>query len=180
MGSLHDQLLKVGLVDESRIKKARRDKRKQEKQRRKDKNEPTKQDTPQLQASQAEKVERDRKLNRQRQERVKRKALIAQIRQLVEKHRQPIGEGDIPFNFAHNKKIKRIYITETERERLSAGKLAIIKLDGRYELVPSSIVEKIRVRDEKCVILCNESQKNKNKNEADPYADYQVPDDLVW
>ena len=180
MGSLHDQLLKVGLVDEDRIKKAKIDKRKQERRQRKGKKEARKPNKPQLRTPQVEKVERDRELNRQRQKRAERKAIAAQIKQLVEKHRQPIGDGDVPFNFAHNKKIKRIYITEAVRELLIAGKLSIVKLDGRYELIPSTIMEKIRIRDEKYVIFCNEPKKKNAEKTDDPYADYQIPDDLVW
>ncbi|MCP4410714.1 MAG: DUF2058 domain-containing protein [Gammaproteobacteria bacterium] len=180
MGSIHDQLLQVGLVDEKQIKKAKIDKRKQERQRRKSKPKTGKQDKSQLRPALAEKIERDRELNRQRQRRAERKAVAAQIKQLIETNRQVTGDGDLPFNFADHKKIKRIYITEVEREQLSRGTLAIVKLNGRYELVPSTIVEKIRLRDEKYVILCNEPQEKKADHADDPYSDYRVPDDLVW
>ena len=181
MGSLRDQLLKVGLVDEKQIKKASRDKRKQDRQRRKGKTETSKQDTSPQQPALAKKIERDRALNRQLQAQAERKAVAAQIKQLIETNRLPKDDdGDVPFNFADNNKIKRIYVSEAVRKQLSQGKLAIVRLDGRYELVPSTIVEKIRIRDEKCVILCNEPQVNSSDNADDPYADYRVPDDLVW
>jgi uncharacterized protein YaiL (DUF2058 family) len=181
MGSLRDQLLKVGLVDEKQIKKASRDKRKQDRQRRKGKTETSNQDTsPPQQLALAKKIERDRALNRQLQAQAERKAVAAQIKQLIETNRLPKDDGDVPFNFADNNKIKRIYISEAVRKQLSQGKLAIVRLGGKYELVPSTIVEKIRIRDEKCVILCNEPQMNGSDNSDDPYADYGVPDDLVW
>lgn len=180
MGSLRDQLLKVGLVDEKQVNKARRDKQKQDRQRRKSKTETSKQEKPQHQPALAKKIERDRELNRQRQERAERKALTAQIKQLIEANRLPKDDGDVPFNFADDKKIKRIYITEPVRKQLSHGKLSIVKLDGIYELVPSTIAQKIRLRDEKCVILDSKRQENNADNKDDPYADYQVPDDLVW
>jgi uncharacterized protein YaiL (DUF2058 family) len=180
MGSLRDQLLKVGLVDEKQIKKASRDKRKQDKQRRKGKTETSKHDTSPPQPALAKKIERDRALNRQLQAQAEGKAVAAQIKQLIETNRLPKDEGDVPFNFADNNKIKRIYISEAVRKQLSLGTLAIVRLDGRYELVPSTIVEKIRVRDKKCVILCNEPQVNSADNSDDPYADYRVPDDLLW
>jgi uncharacterized protein len=180
MGSLRDQLLKVGLVDEKQIKKASRDKRKQDRQRRKGKTQTSKQDTLPQQPAQAKKIERDRALNRQLQTQAERKAVAAQIKQLIETNRLPKDDGDVPFNFADNNKIKRIYTSEAVRKQLSRGKLAIVRLGGRYELVPSTIVEKIRIRDKKCVILCNEPQVNSADNSDDPYADYRVPDDLLW
>lgn len=180
MGSIHDQLLKVGLVDAQQVKKAKLDKRNKDKRRRKSKTKTDKPDKPQQRPALAEKIERDRELNRRRQQRAERKAIAAQIKQLIETSRQATGDGDLPFNFADHKKIKRIYITEVEREQLSRGTLAIVKFNGKYELVPSTIVEKIRLRDEKYVILCNEPQEKNGDHADDPYSDYQVPDDLVW
>jgi len=65
------------------------------------------------------------------------------------------------------------------QEQLSRGKLAIVKLNEHYELVPTAIAERIRMRDEKCVILCNDSQHG-DEQQDEPYANYQVPDDLMW
>ena len=59
------------------------------------------------------------------------------------------------------------------------GKAAIIKLAKSYDLVPTGVADKIALRNPSCVILCNESQKELSDDE-DPYADYQVPDDLMW
>ncbi len=179
MSSLRDQLLKVGLVDEKQVKKARIDKRKQDRQRRKGKTGSSHQNKLQ-QPGLVKKIEHDRELNRQRQARAERKAVAAQIKQLIETNRLPREDGDVPFNFADNKKIKRIYITDAVREQLSKGKLAIVRLESKYELIPSTIVEKIRLRDAKCVILYNEPQEESVENNDDPYANYRVPDDLVW
>lgn len=176
--SLHDQLLKVGLVDKKKLKKAQQDQRKKDKQERRNKTKTV--DQKQLLAEQAlaSKLERDRRLNQQRQERAERKAILAQIRQLIEKNRHPQDDGEIPYNFIDDTKIKKIYISEEIRIQLSSGRLAIAKLDSQYEIVPVAIAEKIRIRDEKFVIPLNISQENDAKDDA--YADYRVPDDLIW
>lgn len=180
MGSLRDQLLKVGLVDEKQVKKAKIDQRRQNKKRPKNKIDKGKRDKAPLESALAEKIARDRELNRQRQRQAERKAVAAQIRQLIDTHRIPKDEGDVPFNFEHDRKIKRIYISESTRNQLSRGKLAIVKFDGHYELVPTTIAEKICLRDEKCLILRNKpQQRNADESEA-PYTDYRVPDDLIW
>ena len=62
---------------------------------------------------------------------------------------------------------------------LSSGRLAIAKLDERYELVPMAVAEKIKQRDEQCIILREHNEKQE-VDENDPYADYQIPDDLMW
>jgi uncharacterized protein YaiL (DUF2058 family) len=176
--SLHDQLLKVGLVDKNKLKKARQDQRKKDKQERRSKTKAVDQKQQQAEQALASKVERDRKLNRQRQEKAESKAIFAQIRQLIETNRQPQDDGEIPYNFIDDKKIKKIYVSEETRKQLSSGRLAITKLDSQYEIVPAAIAEKIRIRDEKCVIPLNTSQENNAGD--DTYADYRVPDDLVW
>lgn len=176
--SLRDQLLKVGLVDEKKLKKARQNQRKKNKQQRNKKANSVDQDQLKAEQALAEKVERDRKLNLQRQQQAERKAILAQIKQLIENNKQPQDDGDIPYNFIDDKKIKRIYVTEETRQQLIKGRLAIVKLNDVYEIVPTPIAEKIRIRDEKCVVPIDTSQKSDAEDEA--YADYRVPDDLIW
>jgi len=57
--------------------------------------------------------------------------------------------------------------------------IAIIKLGDQYELVPSPVAEKIAQRDESRIILQNQASKDSG-DEDDSYADYQIPDDLMW
>lgn len=175
--SLQNQLLKMGLVDEKKVKQAKKDKHKQAKQQGK---KAVVVDEAKRLAQQvaAQKAERDRELNRQRKEEAERKALAAQVHQLIEANRLPKGEGDIAYNFNDEGKVKRLYVTEQMQRQLGLGRLAIVKLDEQYELVPTAVAEKIRQRDESCVILCNEPEQN--SDEDDPYADYQIPDDLMW
>ena len=61
---------------------------------------------------------------------------------------------------------------------LSRGQLAIVRLDQGYELVPAKVAEKISQRDPQCVVVLNEARTE--LDEEDPYADFQIPDDLMW
>lgn len=180
--SLQDQLLKAGLVNQKQLTKANQEKRRTDKQQRKTKAIPVDQNKLRKQQEVAAKAERDRRLNRQRELETERKAIAAQIKQLIEAHRLPKAKGeddsDVAYNFADKNKIKKIYVSASMKNNLIAGKLAIVKLAGKYELVPTTIAEKIRSRDEKRVILCNDKQASEDENNA--YAEYQVPDDLMW
>jgi len=167
----------MGLVDEKKVKQVKKEKHKQAKQQGK-KAGAVDEARLLVQQAAAEKAERDRELNRQRKEEAERKALAAQVRQLIEVNCLPKGEGDIAYNFSDDNKVKRLYVTEQVQRQLGLGRLAIVTLDGQYELVPTAVAEKIRQRDESCVILCNEPQQH--SDEDDPYADYQIPDDLMW
>ena len=81
----------------------------------------------QVQQALTEKAKRDRQLNRQLKDEAEKKAIAAQIKQLIENNHLPKGDGDVPYNFADNKKIKRIFVSAAVQEQLSRGKLAIVK-----------------------------------------------------
>ncbi len=175
--SLQDQLLKAGLVDEKKANKAKKAKHQQAKKKQKNKIETVDEAKLAAERAQAEKVERDRQLNLQRKAEAERKALAAQVRQLIEMNRQP-ADGDIAYSFTDGSLVKKLYVTETQQRQLSNGRLCIVKLDEGYELIPTSVAEKIRQRDETTQILSN--QPTETPDEDDPYAEFQVPDDLMW
>jgi len=178
MASLQDQLLKAGIVDKKKAKEIKKEQRKQAKQQPKGS---VQVDEAKEQAKRhlAEKSERDREMNRERQAEADKKAIHAQIIQLVNMNRVPRGDGEITYQFTDGKKIKKLYVTATLQNQLVKGLLAITKLGESYELVPAAIAEKIRQRNESVVILLNVKEKTA-VDEDDPYADYQIPDDLMW
>jgi len=178
--SLFDQLKKSGLVDEKKAKKAKHSQYKNQKQKSKKGAEPKLDEATLLaQKTQAEKVERDRQLNQQKKADAERKAVAAQIKQLIEVNRIEPGDGDVVYNFTDAKVVKRLHVSPQVHEHLVSGRLAIAKLGEAYELVPVPVAEKIKQRDEACIILCEASAETET-DENDPYADYQIPDDLMW
>jgi len=177
--SLQDQLLKAGLTDKKKLKQASKDKRKQEKQQRHSKEPAT--DEVKIQARQAldEKARRSRELAQQQNIQAEKKAVAAQVRQLIDVNRLSRSGADIPYNFADGKHIKKLYVTASIQQHLSSGQLAIVRLGESYEVVPAPIAEKIGQRDPQRVIVRNEA-KPLEQDEDDPYADYKIPDDLMW
>ena len=175
--SLQDQLLKAGLVDNKKAGKIKKAKYRQAQQKQKNKIETVDEAKLAAQQTQAGKVERDRQLNRQRKRETERRAIAAQVRQLIEMNRQP-GDGDIGYSFSDGALIKRIYVSETQLKQLGNGHLCIIKQDEHYEIIPTLVAHKIQQRDDATQILGNKP--TEIPDEDDPYADFQVPDDLMW
>ena len=177
--AFQDQLIKAGLVDSNTVKKANREKHIQTKQQQHTKA-PTS-DAAKLQSQQAsaQKAERDRKLNRQKVELENKKAIAAQIRQLIEANRAPKGDGDYAYNFQHAKKIQRIYVTEATRNQIVRGELVIVQVGNEYELVPKQVAEKIAQRDPEWLLLTVKDSAQETATE-DEYAKYKIPDDLIW
>lgn len=181
MSSLQDQLLKAGLVDAKKAKKNQKDKRKADKVQKKSKQEVVDENKLQAQKTRDEKAARDRELNAQRQAEAERKAILAQIKQLIQMNAQSKGHGDIAYNFTDGKQIKKIYVNAEVQRLLTRGRLAIAKLGEGYELVPTPVAEKIAERDDTFIVSLSEvSAEVAGEDEEDPYADYQIPDDLMW
>lgn len=181
MTSLQDQLLKAGLIDQKKAKQASKEKRKQDKVARR--SEPSVDESKQAaQEALAAKAERDRELNRQRQEQQEQKALQAQIKQLIERHRQPkgAGKGELEYKFTDGKLIKKLLVSAQVHRQIVQGQLAVARLGENYELVPRVVADKIAQRDANRIVVANTQSATPEQDEDDPYKDYVIPDDLMW
>ncbi|MDO9225150.1 MAG: DUF2058 domain-containing protein [Pseudomonadota bacterium] len=178
MASLQEQFLKAGLVDKKKAKQANHDKSNQKKDERRTGTQSV--DEARLAAleTQRKNAERARELNAQRDAAATQKAIEAQIAQMVRQNRQSKGAGDIAYNFTRGNKIDRIYVSAAVRAHLVAGHLVIVCLGGASELVPKVIADKIAERDASLVVRVNKTSGEIAAD--DPYASYQIPDDLMW
>lgn len=176
--SLRDQLLKAGLVNEKQAKQVGKEKQKQK--RLEHKGQVEKDESQKLAARQAmaEKAARDQELNRQQQEKAEQKARAAQIKQLIEVSRLPKLTTEDYYNFVDDKKVKRLSVNKLMRDKLSRGSLAIVRHGGAYEVIPREAALKIQERDVRRIVLLNTPTEAPDAD--DPYAAYQVPDDLMW
>ena len=179
MVSLQEQLLKAGLVEKNKVKVANQQKSKQQKEERRSGTQSVDEARLAAQEMQRKNAERARELNAQRDAAAQQKAIMAQIVQMVQQNRQGKGNnGDVAYNFTFGTKIERIYVTAAVREHLVAGRLVIVGLNGTFELVPRVIADKIAERDASLVVRVNKT--SAVVEEDDPYAAFQIPDDLMW
>ena len=128
-------------------------------------------------AAEERKLAKDRELNKQKNEVAAAAAVQAQIAQLISMN-GVTERGDIEFSYPEENLIKTISVTERQRGALVAGTLTIVKHRDRYHLVPRKTAEKIAERDNMAVLLCNDE--TGDQQYEDDYADFQVPDDLMW
>ena len=175
-----EQLLKAGLVTKQQVQKVQQEKNKHQKQ-----NRPSKKNKPIdpaiLKAQQAAeaKANRDRELNQKKQEQARKKAVSVEINQLISQNSIKRDEKcEVAYNFEHKKKVHRIYVNADLKQRIIDGKLGIARIEGRYELVPLLIAEKIQQRNDQRIVIFQEEVKP--ASDQDSYADYEIPDDLMW
>lgn len=180
--SFQDQLLKLGLVNKQQVEKVKKTKH-VERSQKTGKSSPAKVDENALLAEQAlaKKRERARQLNLEREEKLKKREEAARIRQLIEDHALAKDPKGIAYRFVDDKKVYRIFIAQELVNRLSRGSVGIVRLGEQYEVCPADIVRKIKEIDERTVVVFNEpAGDGKSSGEDDPYAGYEVPDDLMW
>lgn len=178
--TLQEQLLAMGLTDKKKAKQAEKQKKKNVKEARKGADIV---DEAKVLADKAkqEKIIRDKVLNDEKKAAANVKAIAAQIKQLIKMNTISI-DGDLAYNFTAGTKIKKVYVNADIQDRLSRGKLAITspEQDNKtFAIIPLGVAEKIRQRDQECFIYIAENA-SKEIEEDDPYADYQIPDDLMW
>lgn len=177
--SLQEQLLKSGLTSDAKAKQIRSEKHKQAKQQRKNNVERDDEAKRLAQQAKAQQAEKDRELSQKIKEQAAQKELVAQIRQLIELNRQPQDDEGVAYHFTDQNKVKTIYVSEALRDQISKGRMAVVKGEQRYEIVAAEVAEKIRSRQAECVLVFNEANTQMEADE-DPYAAFQVPDDLMW
>ncbi|MGD2019599.1 MAG: DUF2058 domain-containing protein [Thiohalocapsa sp.] len=174
--SLQDQLLKAGLVNEQQLKQAKTKKRKQKRAGGGRAADDAERGAAAERAA-AAKRERDQELNRRREAERQRKAELVALWQLVRDNRVSRDGGDVAYNFADGSALKRLYVKAPQQKAIADGELAIVRHDDFYELVPAAVAERAEATDPNTLVLWN---KPGVADPDDPYADFEVPDDLMW
>ena len=178
---LQEQLLKAGLVKKSKVAEVAREQHKARHAKA-----PAGPSDVQLEAERARvaKAERDRALAAERKAQARIAELRAQARQIIEDKRVPrAGEGE--YRFTADGAIRTLLVNDDLRTKLSSGALVIVRLDERYELLPRAAADKVRERDAGMIVVDHGqaagggSAATTSEDDA-YYAQFQVPDDLVW
>lgn len=180
---LQEQLLKAGLVKKSQVSQAAREQVKARHGKA-----PVAPTDSQREAERlrVEKAERDRAIEAERKEKGRQQELQAQVRQIIESNRVK-REGESEYRFNDGTLIRTMLVNAALRRQLAAGSLVIVRLGEGFELVPRPAADKIRERDASAIVLDNGHERGAstepstgNAEDDAYYAQFQVPDDLVW
>lgn len=175
--TLQEQMLKAGLVTSKKMAKVQRTAKKSRVQAREAREA--------VEENKKAQLERDQQLNEQQKQAALSKEYKAQVKQLIEMNRVVLAKGNIDFNFTDNNLIKKIAVDKTTQAQLVNGRLAIARLaaatgsECEYAIIPAIVADKIAQRDANSIVL-NSTLSQDQQDEEDPYADFKVPDDLMW
>ena len=172
--SLQEQLLKDGLTNEKKAKKAKKNSKKTRDMKREVKAAAEEKRQAQLQ--------KDKALNEEIKRQAEQKAIQAQVKQLIAMNslELPGAKNTVTYNFTDNNKVKKLEVSDKIQKQLANGLLAIVRIsevEDDYAVIPSVVSDKIALRDESVLVAQNQLEE---PDEDDPYADYVIPDDLMW
>jgi uncharacterized protein YaiL (DUF2058 family) len=183
MSSLQDQLMKAGLATKQDAKNARAEKRKKQKQKKKKGTVVVTELDKQVEQAKQEKLTKDQVLNKNLQQKAERKADMAKVKQMIKQHGLTDIKGELVFNFSFESKIKKLTVDERARDALINGRLGICVLDEDFYLLADETVRRLAAIDESVVAYMHDrtgEESSPEMAEDDPYAEYQIPDDLMW
>ncbi|MGG1958857.1 DUF2058 domain-containing protein [Enterobacter cloacae] len=175
--TLQEQMLKAGLVSSKKMAKVQRTAKKSRVQAREAREA--------VEENKKAQLERDKQLSEQQKQAVLAKEFKAQVKQLIEMNRITVAKGNITFNFTDGNLIKKIEVDKATQTQLINGRLAIARLvinakgDCEYAIIPAVVADKIAQRDADSIVL-NSALSQEEQDEDDPYADFKIPDDLMW
>lgn len=169
--SLQEQMMKAGLVNQKKLKKAKKGSKKSRELARE-----VKASVEEKKQNEAEKA---RILNQQQQEEKHKKEIKAQVKQLIGANKLDLKGGDIKYNFTDGTLIKFVYVNSLFRQQLLNGLLSIARFEESYVVIPSIVAKKVAMRDADAIVETQVAEEE-IAEEDDPYADYVVPDDLMW
>lgn len=183
MASLQEQLLKAGLSTKQKARQANTDKRKKNKQKRSgveieaSLQEQVKQDVVK---SQQNKADKDAALNAEKQQALAKKELNLRIEQILKHHQIKDAQGEVEYNYTFDNKVKKLYLDAITHRAIVNGRLALCGLDEITYIVTSETAAKLAELDGKVLLLQNDKVIEEADEEDDPYADFQIPDDMMW
>lgn len=183
MASLQDQLLKAGLTTKQKTRQANADKRKKNKQKRSGvQHDATLQETikQDLVKAKTEKQAKDNALNEEKKLQLADKEQGLRIKQILTHHQVKNVNGDNEYNYTFNSKIKKLSLDTITHKALVNGRLSLCGLDETTYIVTRETADKLAELDANIILVQNDKVLDEKIDEDDPYADYQIPDDLMW
>ena len=173
--ALQAQLLKAGLVDNKKAKKL--SKQAVHEQRTGQSDEAA--IKAKIAQDQQAKLEKDLALAATQKAALQEKELKAAIIQMIKQHKIGHTDGDLSYQFIDGT-IKKIYINQQIYNALVAGSLVIAKDVEGYAVLPKALADRIDAKMEGFILVNNSQQDADTTDEEDPYAAYEIPDDLMW
>lgn len=186
--ALQAQLLKAGLVKKSQVSQVanRQAKARTDKHDAKAAALAAEAETARIEAekARAEKVERDRQIAAERNAQRRAGELRAQARQIIA-DKKVAAKGEAEYRFNDGEVVRTLLMSEALRQQVIDAALVIARDGEGFALLPRAAAVQVRERAAELIVLDNAGRdyvepSTGNAEDDAYYAQFQVPDDLMW
>jgi len=181
--SLQEQLLAAGVAKPKQAKKAKREKVRRDQAARRDGKTPDdkKAIETEIARAAAAKRERDRQLNAAQKVGREAREQAHSATQIIDQHRiKAGGKGEnVVYSYTVGGTVRRIEVSAGQQRDLAAGRLAIVRHGNKSALIPRAAAERLPEAMANAMWLLSQED-TAVVDPDDPYAAFQVPDDLMW
>ncbi|MDZ4812161.1 MAG: DUF2058 family protein [Pseudomonadota bacterium] len=94
-----------------------------------------------------------------------------QLRTLLQGKSLNDAEADVMRHFMHGPKIKRVHVNDAQLQRLNAGELGVVQMEGRYLLVNRETALAVRLVSAEAVVLLPEPGEDSEDDWSQPPAE---------
>ena len=180
MASLQEQLMKSGLINKQKAKQAQTEKRRKAKQKKKKGSVQVTEIQVAINDQKENQKQQDLAKNRQTQAELDKRAAHGKLIQMIAQHCEKNYQGEVDYHFTYDNKVKRIAVNEQTQQGLSRGSLAICVLNDEFYLINKEAAARLAEIDQSVLVSLNEKVEAEQVATDDPYAEFAVPDDLMW
>jgi uncharacterized protein YaiL (DUF2058 family) len=180
MASLQDQLLKSGLINKQKSKQAQTEKRRNAKQKKKKGAVQVSAVQIAINEQKEQQKQQDLDRNKETQAQLDVRSAHGKLIQMIAQHCEKNYQGEIDYHFTFANKVKRIAINENTQRGLINGSLAICVLNEEFYLINKEAAGKLTEIDASVLVSLHEKVEISDIEEEDPYAEFAIPDDIMW
>ncbi|PKH01484.1 DUF2058 domain-containing protein [Psychromonas sp. MB-3u-54] len=180
MASLQEQLMKSGLINKQKAQQVQTDKRRKAKQKKKKGSVEVSDMQISLNDQKQQNKQQDLDKNKATQAELALRAAHGKLIQMIAQHCEKNYQGEIDYHFTYSNKVKRIAVDSKTQKGLIRGELAICVLNEAFYLINKEAAAILAEIDPSVLVALHDKQEPLAAPEDDPYADFAIPDDLIW
>ncbi|MCK5819406.1 MAG: DUF2058 domain-containing protein [Psychromonas sp.] len=180
MASLQNQLMKLGLINAQKAKQAQTEKRRKAKQKKKKGTVEVSDVQVSINQQKEQQQQQDLLQNKATQGDLEARSEHGKLIQMIAQHCEKDYQGEIDYHFTYESKIKLIAINDNTQKKLMNGQLSICVLNDAFYLINKEASKQLIKIDESVLVALHDKVDLSKVEEDDPYAEFSVPDDLIW
>ncbi|MDX1812296.1 MAG: DUF2058 family protein, partial [Gammaproteobacteria bacterium] len=107
------------------------------------------------------------------------KPVKLEIKALLKENRLNKTDGEVPYNYTVESKVKRCYVNKEQSDQIISGEISIVNWNDRSYLVPTTLIDELITKHPDLRFFSNAQEYQEKSNNTDE-SEHPIPDDLMW